>query len=119
MQWQSIARAIAKPVLGALRYALTLCLFCGLWWYDARFLNQAFATNLSLLKSASAVVDGSGKTEAMLRAFSAEKMLLFAEGSGCLWLLGATGAAIGKRAFGRRSAGAKPSDGRAIPPKRR
>jgi len=66
-------------------YGLTLVLFCGIWWYDARFLNWAFDLNLALIKRAASVFDGSGKSEAMLRAFSAEKMLLFGEGSAVIW----------------------------------
>lgn len=78
-------RGLSKPALGVLRYALTLGLFCGIWWYDARYLNQAFDVNLALIKRAAAVFDGSGKAEAMMRAFAAEKMLLFAEGSAIIW----------------------------------
>ncbi len=78
-------RALAQPALGALRYALTLAFFSGIWWYDARYLNWAFDLNLALIKSFTGVFDGSGKTEAMMRAFAAEKMLLFAEGSAVIW----------------------------------
>lgn len=83
-----VIRGLAKPALGALRYGLTLALFCGIWWYDARFLNWAFDLNLAFIKRVAGVFDGSGKAEAMLRAFSAEKMLLFGEGSAAIWGLG-------------------------------
>jgi hypothetical protein len=85
---KKVIRSLSKPALGVLRYALTLGLFCGIWWYDARVLNQAFDLNLTLLKGATAVFDGSGKAEAMMRAFAAEKMLLFAEGSAIIWAVG-------------------------------
>ena len=108
MNWWTVLRSVSTPLAGALRYALTLALFCGLWWYDARYLNQAFDANLSLLKAGSGLVDGSGKTEAMLRAFSAEKMLLFGEGSGLLWLLGKCAAVVGSRIFRRSKTEALP-----------
>jgi len=104
MPWRQVARSFAKPALGTLRYVITLALFCWLWWWDARYLNQAFDANLALLKSVSAAVDGSGKAEAMLRAFSAEKMLLFAEGSGLLWLSGAVVSSIAVRLLRSRMA---------------
>lgn len=81
-------RGLAKPALGALRYGLTLSLFCGIWWYDARYLNWAFDLNLALIKNATGVFDGSGKAEAMMRAFAAEKMLLVGEGSAIIWGIG-------------------------------
>jgi hypothetical protein len=83
-----LMRGLTKPTLGVLRYALTLALFCVVWWYDARYLNRLFDVNLSVIKGASGLIDGSGKVEAMLRAFAAEKMLLFGEGSGLIWLVG-------------------------------
>ena len=110
MNWRALLRGFGKALLGTLRYALTLALFCGLWWYDARYLNQAFDANLSLLKAGSGLVDGSGKTEAMLRAFSAEKMLLFGEGSGLLWLLGKCAAVVGSRIFRRSKTETLPPD---------
>ena len=79
---------LAKPAFGLLRYALTLLLFCGIWWFDARYLNWAFDLNLAVIKRATSVLDGSGKAEAMMRAFAAEKMLLFAEGSAIIWGIG-------------------------------
>jgi hypothetical protein len=79
---------LAKPALGVFRYALTLLLFCGIWWFDARYLNWAFDLNLAVIKRATSVFDGSGKAEAMMRAFAAEKMLLFAEGSALIWGIG-------------------------------
>ena len=90
---KKVIRGLSKPALGVLRYALTLGLFCGIWWYDARVLNQAFDLNLALIKRATAVFDGSGKAEAMMRAFAAEKMLLFAEGSAIIWAVGSIAAA--------------------------
>lgn len=84
----AIAHGLAKPVLGILRYVITLALFCVVWWYDARYLNRWFDANLAVIKGASSLVDNSGKVEAMLRAFAAEKMLLFGEGSGLVWLVG-------------------------------
>lgn len=93
------AQSLAKPVLVALRYALTLVLFCGIWWYDARLLNWAFDLNLALIKGATSIVDGSGKAEAMMRAFAAEKMLLFGEGSALIWSVGRLSAAVVRRFF--------------------
>ena len=111
MNWRTVLRGFATPLIGAIRYALTLALFCGVWWYDARALNHAFDMNLTLLKSASGMVDGSGKTEAMLRAFSAEKMLLFGEGSATLWLVGRALASIAAFVFGRGDRGERPGEG--------
>ncbi len=85
---KGLVSGLAKPALGVLRYAFTLALFCGIWWYDARYLNRAFDLNLTLIKSATGIFDGSGKAEAMMRAFAAEKMLLFAEGSAIIWGIG-------------------------------
>lgn len=79
---------LAKPALGVIRYGLTLVLFSAIWWYDARYLNWAFDVNLALIKGVSSIVDGSGKAEAMMRAFAAEKMLLFGECSALIWAAG-------------------------------
>ena len=45
MNIRLIGRGILPPLLGAVRYALTLALFCVVWWYDARYLNWAFDFN--------------------------------------------------------------------------
>lgn len=76
---QQVIRTLTHPALGVLRYALTLAVFSGIWWYDARYLNWAFDLNLALIKRVTAALDGSGKAEAMMRAFAGEKLLLFAE----------------------------------------
>ena len=76
------------PLIGASRYLLTLAALVALWWFDARLMNRGFDANLSLIKSLGNAFDGSGKVEAALRAFAAEKMLLFAEISVVVWLLG-------------------------------
>lgn len=90
---RTVVLTAATSCLGALRYGLTLALFCGIWWYDARYLNWAFDANLTAIKVATGVADGSGKAEAMLRAFSAEKMLLFGEASAVVWAIGRTAVA--------------------------
>lgn len=84
----AFTRGLARPALGLLRYVATLALFCAVWWYDARYLNRLFDLNLTIIKGGSGLIDGSGKLEAMLRAFAAEKMLLFGEGSALLWGVG-------------------------------
>jgi hypothetical protein len=83
-----ILNAGLVPVIGASRYVLTLAALVALWWFDARTMNSGFDANLSLIKSLGNLVDKSGKVEAALRAFAAEKMLLFAEISIIVWLLG-------------------------------
>jgi hypothetical protein len=104
-------RGLVRPVLGALRYALTLGLFCGIWWYDARYLNWAFDLNLAVIKRAAGIFDGSGKAEAMMRAFAAEKMLLFAEGSAIVWGIGRIAAeGIRRLVNGRRSPATRPAE---------
>jgi hypothetical protein len=106
---KKVMRGLTKPALGALRYALTLVLFCGVWWYDARYLNWAFDLNLALIKRAAGIFDGSGKAEAMMRAFAAEKMLLFAEGSAIIWAIGRIAAeGIRRLANGPRSPATRP-----------
>lgn len=87
----SLLRAACVPLCGTIRYAMTMAGVCGAWWYDARILNRAFDANLSLIKSIGSFVDGTGRTEAAMRAFSAEKMLLFAEASAIVWLCGKAG----------------------------
>lgn len=79
---------LLMPVLGSLRYLTTLAIVCGLWWYDAHLLNLAFDKNLALIKGLGTAVDGSGRLEAAMRAFSAEKMLLFTEASILVWTAG-------------------------------
>lgn len=76
------------PLFGAARYVLTLAALVALWWFDARSMNSGFDANLALIKSVGGAIDSSGKVEAALRAFSAEKMLLFAEISVVIWLVG-------------------------------
>ena len=92
---------LAKPALGVLRYALTLLLFCGIWLFDARYLNWAFDLNLAVIKRATSILDGSGKAEAMMRAFAAEKMLLFAEGSAIISGIGRIASESIRRLFKR------------------
>jgi len=96
---QSLLKSLTKPLLGVLRYGLTLGLFCVIWWWDARYLNRAFDVNLGIIKAATVLVDGSGKFEAMLRAFSAEKMLLFGEGSALLWAAGRAISLVGQKVW--------------------
>jgi hypothetical protein len=101
---------LAKLAVSGLRYTLTLAFFCGIWWYDARYLNWAFDLNLALIKRATAVFDGSGKAEAMMRAFAAEKMLLFAEASGIIWGIGRIASEGIRRLFrGPRRPAARPA----------
>lgn len=83
-----ILRALSVPVLGSLRYLLTLGLVCGLWWHDAHLLNSAFDANLALIKGLGTAVDGTGRVEAAMRALAAEKMLLFTEASILVWTAG-------------------------------
>lgn len=83
-----ILNAGLVPLIGASRYVLTLAALLALWWFDARTMNSGFDANLSLIKSVGGAVDKTGKVEAALRAFSAEKMLLFAEISVAVWLVG-------------------------------
>lgn len=99
-----ILRGLAVPMAGTLRYAATLALVCGLWWYDARWLNQAFDANLALIKTIGSTVDSSGRVEAAMRAFAAEKMLLFTEASAVVWAAGRSLMAIVRRAASRGSA---------------
>jgi hypothetical protein len=51
-------------------------------------MNRGFDANLSLIKTVGDALDSSGRVEAALRAFAAEKMLLFAEISVVVWLIG-------------------------------
>jgi len=95
-------RAVCVPLCGAIRYATTMAVVCGAWWYDARYLNKAFDMNLALIKSAGGFIDGSGKAEAAMRAFSAEKMLLFAEASVIVWLGGRIALSVLGGLFRRR-----------------
>ena len=85
-----ILNAGLVPLIGASRYVLTLVALVALWWFDARTMNDGFDANLSLIKSIGDALDSSGRVEAALRAFAAEKMLLFAEISAVVWLLGKT-----------------------------
>lgn len=83
-----ILNAGLVPLIGASRYLLTLAALVALWWFDARTMNNGFDANLALIKSLGNAFDSSGKVEAALRAFAAEKMLLFAEISIVVWLVG-------------------------------
>ena len=80
--------AVRVLLCGTIRYVTTIAVVCTIWWYDARLLNQAFDSNLALLKAVANVIDGSGKVESAMRAFSAEKVLLFSEASMIVWLVG-------------------------------
>ena len=42
--------AVRFLLCGTIRYVTTIAVVCTIWWYDARFLNQAFDANLALLK---------------------------------------------------------------------
>ena len=86
--FRRLLKAVSIPLCGAVRYAASMAVVCGAWWYDARYLNRAFDANLSLIKSTGQFLDDSGRVEAAMRAFSAEKMLLFAEVSAVVWLAG-------------------------------
>lgn len=94
--------AVSVPLCGAIRYATTMAVVCCAWWYDAKYLNSAFDANLSLIKTAGGFVDESGRVEAALRAFSTEKMLLFAEISAIVWLAGRIGLVVLGLVFRRR-----------------
>lgn len=83
-----ILKAGLVPLIGASRYLLTLAALLALWWFDARVMNSGFDANLWLIRSVGDALDGSGRVEAALRAFAAEKMLLFAEISIVVWLIG-------------------------------
>lgn len=108
---KGLVSTLAKPALGFLRYAFTLALFCGIWWYDARYLNWASDLNLTLIKRATGIFDGSGKAEAMMRAFAAEKMLLFAEGSAIIWGIGKIASEGIRRLFkGPRRPASRPAE---------
>ena len=100
---RTMLRGLSTLLLGAVRYGLTIAIFCAVWWFDARYLNRAFDANLAIIKTASGLVDGSGKSEAMLRAFAAEKMLLFGEGSAAIWALGCAAVALKQRLFADHS----------------
>ena len=101
MKTQAILRGPASAFLGAARYGLTLAFFCAVWWYDARYLYQAFDANLAIVKRKSGLIDGSGKTDAMLRAFAAKKVLLLGEGSRVIWAVGCAVAFVMRRFIGR------------------
>jgi hypothetical protein len=76
------------PLIGASRYVLTLAALFALWWFAPRTMNNGFDANLALIKSVGNALDSSGQVEAALRAFAAEKMLLFTEISAIVWLVG-------------------------------
>lgn len=106
-----LLRGLSIPVVGSIRYLATLALVCGLWWYDARLLNSAFDANLALVKQLGGTVDSSGRVEAALRAFAAEKMLLFTEASILIWTSGAVTIWVIRSLFRRRAAtAALPND---------
>jgi len=83
-----ILNAGLVPIIGASRYALTLAALVALWWFQPRMMINGFDANLALIKSVSTALDKSGQVEAALRTFAAEKMLLFAEISVIVWLVG-------------------------------
>lgn len=83
-----ILNAGLVPVIGASRYVLTLVSVLALWWYSPSTMNHAFDANLDLIKALGRALDRTGSVEAALRTLSAEKMLLFAEISVVVWLLG-------------------------------
>jgi hypothetical protein len=85
---RTIFRAISVPVLGSLRYTVAMALLCWTWVYDARLLNGAFDMNLAFIKYVAGLTDGSGRVEAALRGFSADRMLLFTEAGILVWLAG-------------------------------
>jgi hypothetical protein len=85
---RTIFRAISVPVLGSLRYTVAMALLCWTWVYDARLLNAAFDMNLAFIKHVAGLTDGSGRVEAALRGFSADRMLLFTEAGILVWLAG-------------------------------
>lgn len=99
-----ILNAGLVPLIGASRYVLTLAALLALWWFSARTMNSAFDANLALIKSVGNALDRSGQVEAALRAFSAEKMLLFAEISIIVWLVGKGLAWLIALPFRRRAA---------------
>lgn len=109
---RGLLRAVIIPICGTIRYATTMGVVCAAWWYDARYLNQAFDMNLSLIKSVGGFVDRSGRAEAAMRAFSAEKMLLFAEAGAIVWLIGKMAIVGLGLLFGRR----RPKDTEREPP---
>jgi hypothetical protein len=109
-----ILNAGLVPLFGAARYLLTLAALVALWWFDARTMNSGFDANLSIIKSLGNAVDSSGKVEAALRAFAAEKMLLFAEISVVVWLVGKAlwwlfGLPFRRRAASRAATPAEPN----------
>lgn len=109
-----ILNAGLVPLIGASRYLLTLAALVALWWFDARSMNSGFDANLALIKSVGWALDSSGKVEAALRAFAAEKMLLFAEISAVVWLIGKAlwwliGLPFRRRAASRAATPAAPS----------
>lgn len=83
-----IFRPISIPVFGSLRYAVAMALLCWIWVNDARLLNGAFDLNLGLIKFVAGLTDGSGRVEAALRGFSADRMLLFTEAGILVWIAG-------------------------------
>jgi hypothetical protein len=85
---RKIVRAISIPIFGSLRYAVAMALLCLIWVNDARLLNGAFDLNLAIIKYIAGLTDGSGRVEAALRGFSADRMLLFTEASILVWITG-------------------------------
>jgi len=79
---------MSVPVLGSLRYAVAMALLCWIWVHDAHLLNRAFDMNLACVKYVAGLTDGSGRVEAALRGFSADRMLLFTEAGILVWLAG-------------------------------
>lgn len=85
---RTIFRALSIPMFGSLRYAVAMALLCWIWVIDARLLNGAFDLNLALIKFIAGLADGSGRVEAALRGFSADRMLLFTEAGILVWITG-------------------------------
>jgi len=85
---RKIFRVLSIPMYGSLRYAVAMALLCWIWVNDARLLNGAFDLNLALIKLIAGLTDGSGRVEAALRGFSADRMLLFTEAGILVWITG-------------------------------
>lgn len=112
----SCVRLASVPVLGSVRYAASLALLCMTWLYDTRAINSLYDMNLLCVTRAASAVDGSGRIEAALRGLSAEKMLLFAEVSILVWIVGRIAWLPFGLVFNRRLEGSN-SQQRAVTPR--